>query len=93
MSILTNIKLWYLKSRVPVSVMDHVDVPPPEDWKAVWQRKRAEAKTKHKKDFHCDEIKERETEKSRDLLEFEEASERAKQHFQLDRISKVRTIR
>ena len=92
MSILTDIKLWWLKSRVPTHVMDHVEVPPVENWKTVWERKRAEAKANYGKEFHCDETKPRETEKSRDLLEYEEASARAASQAHLERISKVRTI-
>ena len=74
-------------------MMDHVPVQQPEDWKTFFERKRAEVKAKHKKEFHCDEIKPRETEKSRDLLEYDEASAKATSQAHLDRISKVRTIR
>ena len=93
MSILTDIKLWWLKSRVRVVVMDHVNVPPVEGWKTIWERKRAEAKARHKKEFHTDEIKERETEKSRDLLEYDEASARATSQTHLERISRIRNIK
>ena len=93
MSILTDIKLWWIKNHAPVSVMDHIEVPPPDDWKAIWARKRADAKAKHKKEFHTDEIKERETEKSRDLLDYEEASAQAISQTHLERIQKIRTIK
>ena len=83
---------WWRAHKGDVSTLDHVPVIQSDDSKAVYTRKRAEAKAKHGRDFHTDEIKEREQPKSRDLLDFDEASERAKNDALLNKISNVRAM-
>lgn len=80
------------------AVVGHVGISPEpieeikEQRKQADAAKRAAAKLRHGRDFHTDEIKKRETELSRDLVEFNEVSARASGSAQLDRISKVRTM-
>ena len=81
------------------TVLDHVEVmmdnshAAKELRKQAMAAKRAEAKNRHGREFHTDDIKKRETELSRALLEFNEASAQTVKRGQLDRISKVRVVR